>query len=387
MSDKKTLLVLSTWLVVSLKEKKWFMKVFLDTNAFYNNWFVDNANFKLLFHYLNNEQHDLLLSNLVVQEVNNIREREIFEATSEIDRLINRVNKLNEKNIYFSVENVGISQYDVKSMLNNKVNNIENIPYDDVPHKQVVDRALRLVKPFTGEEKGYRDTLIWLSFLSYLKNQSIEGEIAFITNNKHDFFENKNKRLSFNDDLKNDITEMEISATIKPYLNIFDFIKENVDKVENSFSREEILDDLEYFLIEETENYLRNMKNCDISELLGTSVFSDKLTDVIEIVPDIFEGLEDPTVHYVIRLPESSVYISCFYEMRRVDLVVTIGLIEFKQHVDEIESIKSIYNIEIDGDIVKLSFIFRLYIDASFEYDTESELGSNLTIEQILAKS
>lgn len=363
------------------------MKVFLDTNAFYNNWFVDNANFKLLFHYLNNEQLDLLLSKLVAQEVNNIRERELFEATTEIDRLINRVNKLNEQCVDFTVESIGIAQYDIQAILKYKVNSIENIPYDEVPHKQVVDRALRLVKPFTGEEKGYRDTLIWLSFLSYLKAQNVEGEIAFITNNKHDFFEKKNKKLSFNEDLQKDIDEMGISAIIKPYLNIFDFIKDNVDKVENAFSREEILDDLEYFLIEGTENHLKNMKNIDISGLLGASVFSDKLTDVIEIVPDIFEGVEDPRVHYVSRLPEKSVYISCFYEMRRVDLVVTIDLIEFKQHVDEIESIKSIYNIEIDGDVVKLSFIFRLYIDASLEYDTESELGSNLTIEQIMAKS
>mgnify|MGYP001942283240 CR=1 FL=1 len=364
-----------------------FMKVFLDTNAFYNNWFVDNANFKLLFHYLNNEELDLLLSKLVAQEVNNIRERELLETTTEIDRLINRVNKLNKQDVDFSIESMGITQYDVQSILKNKVNCIENISYDEVPHKQVVERALKLIKPFTGEEKGYRDTLIWLSFLSYLKAQNVEGEIAFITNNKHDFFEKKNKVLSFNDDLQKDIDEIGITATIKPYLNIFDFIKENVDKIEHAFNREEILDDLEDFLIEETESYLKNMKNNDISDLLGTQVFSDKLTDVIEIVPDIFEGLEDPDVHYVSRLPEKSVYISCFYEMRRVDLVVTIDLIEFKQHVDEIESIKSIYNIEIDGDVVKLSFIFRLYIDASLEYDTESELGSSLTIEQISAKS
>jgi len=70
-------LALSTLFVAY--SKKMFMKVFLDTNAFYNNWFVDNANFKLLFHYLNNEEFDLLLSNLVAQEVNNIRERELVE--------------------------------------------------------------------------------------------------------------------------------------------------------------------------------------------------------------------------------------------------------------------------------------------------------------------
>ena len=34
------------------------MKVFLDTNVFYNDWYMRNANFKYLFHYLNNEGHD-----------------------------------------------------------------------------------------------------------------------------------------------------------------------------------------------------------------------------------------------------------------------------------------------------------------------------------------
>ncbi|MBF4443617.1 DUF4935 domain-containing protein, partial [Vibrio anguillarum] len=27
------------------------MKIFLDTNVFYNNWFANNPNFKLMFHY------------------------------------------------------------------------------------------------------------------------------------------------------------------------------------------------------------------------------------------------------------------------------------------------------------------------------------------------
>ena len=49
------------------------MKVFLDTNVFHNDWFMNNANFKSLFHFLNNEVHELILSKLVVQEVENNR--------------------------------------------------------------------------------------------------------------------------------------------------------------------------------------------------------------------------------------------------------------------------------------------------------------------------
>jgi len=77
------------------------MKIFLDTNVFYKNWFADNPNFKLLFYFLNNKKFELLLSDLVVQETNNIRTREVHEVRSEIDRLIKKGNKLNLKELSF----------------------------------------------------------------------------------------------------------------------------------------------------------------------------------------------------------------------------------------------------------------------------------------------
>jgi len=363
------------------------MKVFLDTNVFCKNWFADNANFKLLFYFLNNEKCGFLLSDLVVQETNNIRERELKEIQSELERLVKKGNKLNSKNLKFSIDNLGLDSYDLNKILKYKVDWLENISYDGIPQNRVVERAIKLVKPFTGQEKGYRDTLIWLSFLSYLKEKNVQGDVAFITNNKKDFFENKGKTLSFNSDLIKDIENHEIKATIKPYLNIYDFVNENVDKISNSFDRYEILDEQESFLICETENYLNNMNNDDISYLLETKVFSDKLTPIIDIESDIFEGLEDPEVKSVKRLPKESVYISSYFEMRRVSLVITIDEIEFKQHVDEIEGIKALYNIEVDNDYAKLSFILRACIDASFEYQTKNELANNLSVEYIFNKS
>ena len=303
------------------------MRVFLDTNCFYNNWFASNANCKLLFYFLNNEKHNLLLSDLVVQETNNIRERELAEVKSELSRAIKKGGQLNSENLKFIIDDLGFQSYDLAEVLKSKVDWIDRIEYDSILQSKVVERAIKLIKPFSDKEKGYRDTLIWLSFLNYLSTNNTEGIVAFITNNKTDFFQSRDNKISFNNDLLKDIEEYKIKATIKPYLNIYDFVKENVDVISHSFDRHEILDTLERFLIFETESYLDSMSNGDISDLLESKVFSEKLTPVIDIGSAIFEGLEDPEVKSVKRLSGDSVYIESYFEMRRVDLVITIDII------------------------------------------------------------
>lgn len=359
------------------------MKIFLDTNAFYNNWFASNANFKLLFYFINNEGHELLLSDLVAQEVNNIREREIDEIKTELNKLVKKGSQLNSEDLKIKIDDFGFHSYDIAKILNNKVSFIGNIEYDHITQKKVVERALKLIKPFSNQEKGYRDTLIWLSLLHHLLSNNVECDVAFITNNKSDFFQTKDNELTFNDDLLRDIEEYKIKAKIKPYLNIYDFVSKNVDKISHSFDQQEILDDLEYFLIEETENYLNSMKNYALSNLLRNKIFSEKITPVVDISSDIFEGLESPRVTSVKRLSGDSVYIESRFEMRRVELVVTIDTIEYKKYADEIESTKSLHNIEIDGDHVKLSFVLRTCIQGSFEYDTKNKVASNLSIDNI----
>lgn len=362
------------------------MKVFLDTNIFYNNWFVSNANFKLFYHYLNNNQHELLLSELVVQEVNNIRERELSETISEIKRLIKNGSKLNATPFRFNISDLGINNYNIKEILKSEVHWVKSIDYNSITQSQVVERALKLIKPFTDQEKGYRDTLIWLSFLNYLKENDIQDDVAFITNNKSDFFKAKNNPVKFNDDLESDIKNLELKAKIIPYKSLFDFVNDKADKIVDSVNKYEILDRLEGFLIDATEDHISVMRNEEISDLLNAKVFSEKITSVLNIEADIFEGLEDPDVKSVSSISKENVYINCYYEMRRVDIIITIDKIEYKQYADELESIDSFYNIELDDDIVKLSFIVRLYIDASLEYDIKTDEASNLTIEGIYGK-
>ncbi|WP_223556334.1 PIN domain-containing protein [Pseudomonas sp. BF-R-01] len=362
------------------------MKVFLDTNVFYKNWFATNANLKLLFYFLNNLEYELLLSNIVIQEANNIRQREVNEVKSELCRIIKKGNQLSQKSLTLDIDNLGFKTYDLTNVLKERVDWIDRIEYDNVPHSIVVQRAISSTKPFTNEKKGYRDTLIWLSFLDYLSSRNIEGDVAFITNNKHDFFQLKDKTLSFHDDLLRDIAERNIKASIKPYLNVYDFVKENVDKTPHSFDQRKLLDDIEDFLVSETEYFLNAMNNDDLSELLETRLFSDKLTPILEVNSDIFEGLEHTQINSIKGLPGDSVYIESEFEMRRVDLVVSIDSTEYKQYADEVEAIRSLYNIEHEDNHVKLSFILRTYIGGSFEYDANNEAASNLSVDYIYNK-
>lgn len=362
------------------------MKVFLDTNVFYKNWYATNANLKLLFYFLNNLDHELLLSELVIQETNNIRERETQEVKSELNRLIKKGSQLNPNTLEFTIDSLGFQTYNLTEILNEKVSRITKIEYDSISQSKVVARALQSKKPFTNHEKGYRDTLIWLSFLNHLSTNNVTGDVAFITNNKHDFFQIKGKELTFNDDLLEDIKEQKINANIKPYLNVFDFASKNIDKISHSFERHKILDSVERFLMSETEHHLETMNNSDTSMLLETKLFSDKLTPIINIDSDVIDGLEDPEVKSVKSLPDNSVYIEAYFEMRTVDLVITIDAIEYKQHADEIDEINGLYNIEIEDKHVKLSFVVRPCIDASFEYDTENEHASNLSVDYIVNK-
>lgn len=359
------------------------MKVFLDTNVFYKNWFATNANSKLLFYYLNNLEYELLLSNIVIQEANNIRQREVNEVMSELAKTIKKGSQLSQKSLVLDIENLGFQNYDLASVLKERVDWVETIEYDNVPHSIIVQRAISSIKPFTSEEKGYRDTLIWLSFLDYLSSRNIEGDVAFITNNKHDFFQIKDKSLSFNDDLLKDVEARNIKAKIKPYLNVYDFVKENVDRIPHSFDQRKLLDDLEGFLISQTELFLDAMNNDDLSELLETRLFSDKLTPILEVSSDIFEGLEHTQINSIKGLPGDSVYIESEFEMRRVDLVISIDSTEYKQYADEVEAIRALYNIEHEGSHVKLSFIVRAYIGGSFEYDANNETASNLSVDYI----
>lgn len=336
-----------------------------------------------MFHYLNNEHEDLLLSELVVKEVENIRSRELEESLSEIERLVKKMDKLNLKKLNFDSASLGVDAYDLLETLSDKVDSVNSINYENISQSVAVNRALKSIKPFTGQEKGYRDTLIWLSFLEYLKGKDIKDEVIFITNNKSDFFDIKNKVIEFHPELQKDIEEYGIKAKITPYLNLYDFVNDKVDKDDHAIDKLALINELDDFFMEETDEYLEGMKNSQLSELFSTNLFTDKFTEVLDINVVNWDGIEDPEILSVSKLSGNDVYISCYYEMRGISMTVSIDEIEYNQHEDEIESLYTFIEVDIDkiNGIAKLHFGFRININASFIYDIKDEYPRELSVE------
>jgi hypothetical protein len=97
----------------------------------------------------------------------------------------------------------------------------------------VVDRALACKRPFLEGEKGYRDTLIWLSLLEHIKVTDSQDEIVFITANSKDFFESGSKD-TFHPDLITDIQALPTSISIKAFSSPAAFVESVINKHEHA---------------------------------------------------------------------------------------------------------------------------------------------------------
>jgi predicted nucleic acid-binding protein len=109
------------------------MKIYLDTNIFYKNWFLESAHFKYLFTFINNEAHDLVISKLVIEEIENIRNREINLTIEKINREFDYLNKRLNKCLNLDIHSMVNEQYSIESLLKNSVEWLQIIDYNDVP--------------------------------------------------------------------------------------------------------------------------------------------------------------------------------------------------------------------------------------------------------------
>src|SRR6187402_425400 len=105
------------------------MFVFIDTNVFYNNWYASNADFKFLFNYLENTDSTLLISELVCQEVENLRNREINLIIDNLEGQLKKAKKLIKTPPTFQFDMLK-DQYDFKEILQIKAHKIIFIPYE-----------------------------------------------------------------------------------------------------------------------------------------------------------------------------------------------------------------------------------------------------------------
>ncbi|HIC8861185.1 TPA: PIN domain-containing protein [Aeromonas hydrophila] len=345
------------------------MKVFLDTNIFYNDWFMNNANFKYLFHFLNNEGHELILSELVVQEVENIRRREVASCLAEIKKQTRKIQKLNQNKIAYKESELGVEEYELLPIIKSRVESVEVFDYKNISHVDVVERALTNKKPFLEGEKGYRDTLIWLSFLNHISD--IKDNVIFITENKSDFFKTKDRTISFHDDLQTDIKDKGVEAKIEIYTSLFDFVNSTIDKDDHAIDKinaEELFED---FLEESGSRFIENMSHKDLSYHYEASIFDSKVKDILDIRTDVWEGIEDLELINTTKLDGNDIYVSCRYNLRRVTVEIDIPESDYIENKDELHRL--FIDIDISSNTAILSSYVRPYFDVSFIYNDRDD--------------
>ncbi len=359
--------------------------IFLDTNIFYNNWHLKNANFKFLFNYIENTNSVLLMSDLVCEEVENIRNRELESIVTILKQEVKKSNKLNSSLIEFDFNKLNEEKYDFKSLISEHAYTVKFIPYGSIQQKAVVERALKKTRPFQEEEKGYRDTLIWLSFILFLSEKDIKNEVVFITNNKNDFYNKANT--DFHDDLKSDIKNLNLKCEIKTYNSLYSFVNNNIDKEKHDLTQSELLDghlnEIDPELEAEAIDFINNISENKFKEILEKNDLRTfpHINSLINHSIELDEGVEDPEILYYEKISKNNVYVSFRYNLRICTLRFTIPSSEYNANRQQIE--KLYYEIESDENLTSFCSYVRTYLDVSFEYNLESMEIDGYNIETI----
>lgn len=122
------------------------------------------------------------------------------------------------------------------------VNDDKIIKYKNEYLPEIVNRAINRLKPFKDEDKGFRDSIIWLTALDYCQ-KSHEKQVIFISNNPKDFGDIQNPS-ELHQNLKDECEKLGIK--INYFRTPKDFIEKHskkIDFIDNDWIANNVDDD------------------------------------------------------------------------------------------------------------------------------------------------
>lgn len=170
------------------------MKVVLDSNIIIADFWLESTNFKLLFESAKKGDIKIYIPEVVFDEVLNKYGKRLEDSKSKIESELKAFNRLSKKNEVNPVNQklIDSSTSEYKEHLLRVINDnsIEVIEYPKTDHKFLARKAIKKLKPFNPNEKGYRDSLIWENIKELLTDNEIavsQPELVFVSNNYKDF--------------------------------------------------------------------------------------------------------------------------------------------------------------------------------------------------------
>lgn len=365
--------------------------VFLDSNIIYNNPFMDSGSNKRLVDKIKQINGHVYITDIVYKEVIHNYVKTLEELNSDIDKLQTKINKTN---VEMSFKNIDVTaeQKKLESRFNELVehNYITILNTDSNLLNEVIERAIKKIKPCSDNKEEFRDCLIWLTYVQKSESEDLKN-CFFITNNTSDFF--AKDKTSLHPDL------LEDSKRFKIYKGVIDFfnseqqlldlgnlkiLEENFTFKINDLYSDVMIEKFEY----ELEEYINKNNNLlskyifDLSEPTDIKLESYDIRDENIISTDL--NIESKTIDITGDL---NIYLEVSIKRVNETICTVMNInakfycikgIKIDQSTDEymLEDDFLEYNIE-DLDCTKLSsddidsYMYENYADAESNAEAE----------------
>jgi hypothetical protein len=166
-----------------------FTKIIFDTNCFYDNYDLDSPTLRTTLNFcFSSPDYQFVIPRIIKDEIITNFKDQIQTKFSQIKTGIKWYNRFTVRNEMFitrdDLEEDILSYEDFLDRLIDS-NDIIELEYPDHDHQTIVERNSKNQKPFSGNDAGYKDTLIWLNILDHL--EATNDTVIFVSKNKSDF--------------------------------------------------------------------------------------------------------------------------------------------------------------------------------------------------------
>lgn len=365
------------------------MLIFIDTNIFFNNWYLRSPLFDLLANYVSNERATVLVSEVVCLEVNAKFHSERASAERELKKAVRRATMFQAASTPIAAPALR-EGYDFRDILVERFDNLTFVPFDTIPHSLLVPRAINAVRPFRDSEKGYRDSLMWLSLLAHLNAVHANTEqLVFINANSNDFFKMDSTELEMHADLVADLSKEGFSGALKPFLSLKDFADAEIDKDLHSIRHEEFEErrgsEMEELAAGAAIDYLQQMPLQAAQDFLEEAEVPGRCARVIRsFTVEDFEGVEDPEVLSLSLLTGGDLYVQYRFNLLTVIYTVEVSTEDYLTNIHEFDD--EFVNIYPQERLTRMETFRRIDFDASFTFDKKLEVFISVSIDRAVPR-
>lgn len=205
--------------------------VVLDTNIYFNDYYLTNPDFRKLGKACELTQLTWCLPEVVQEESVRHFNSAIRKLHKETEKLQKSLQQITQSELHLTLIDYEDQEKRLREFFRNRFHNSQTgkfIPVRNSGVRHIFERDIQRKKPFTEQGAGFRDQLIWMSIV-YLLQENKKSKVVFITKNAKDFFDSAGKlHKDFIEDLHSKKLDL---GRIQTYNSLKSFISENLEQL------------------------------------------------------------------------------------------------------------------------------------------------------------